>query len=270
MKRKFFSIAILAAMSAFGFGTAFAQDAAKPADAPAAAAPEVTNTKTLLDYWLLGGWTMYPLGLCAIAGVSIAIVNAISIRTSKFMAQKDIDTLTDDLNNLRVTEALKYCEKRSNPLTNIVGAGLARVNDKELDLASIEEAMGEASIEEMAAPYVLVNYLALIASISPMLGLFGTVLGMVKAFDTIASEGAGSASTLANNISEALITTAAGMIIGVPAMLFYFIFKNKYGQVTSGLSRTVGDLLYTYKMSTKYGPQEIVSTEETPVATENQ
>lgn len=276
MKRKLISVLLIAALSAFGFGiSAYAQDAAADAteaakaDAPAseagkAPAVQKMTGKTVMDYWNAGGWTMYPLGFCAISGIALVIVNFISIRPIKFAHPEDIEALTDMLNNLRVSDALAYCEKKATPLTNIIGAGLARINEKVLDMEDVEEAMEEASVEEMAAPYVMVNYLALIASISPMLGLFGTVLGMVKAFDTIAAEGAGSAQRLADNISEALITTAAGMIIGVPAMFFYFYFKNQYGKVTSGISRIVGDILYTYKIASTFGPQQIVGSDIAP------
>jgi biopolymer transport protein ExbB len=78
-----------------------------------------------------------------------------------------------------------------------------------------------------------------------MVGLLGTVSGMVKAFNVIESEGAGSAQALAGNISEALITTASGMIVGIPAMFFFFFFKNRYGKITSRVARVVGDLEFT-------------------------
>ena len=146
-------------------------------------------------------------------------------------------------------------------ITNIIGCGLARVDERDIDVDSVSTAMEEASTEEFANPYVLINYLGLIASLAPMLGLYGTVSGMVKAFDTIAAEGAGSASKLADNIAEALITTAAGMMIGIPTMFFFFFFKNRYGAIISGSSRIIGDLMYTMKMSIKYGPQDISAIE---------
>lgn len=268
MKRKLISVLIVLAISACG--VAFAQNApaadAAPADAPAVAPkkPEAT-TKTLGDYWRAGGWTMYPLALCAIAGISLSVVNGLSIRGKKFYPKAEVEQLTALLNEKKVDEALALCESKSSPLANIVGAGLARVNDQELDMDAIEEAMGEASIEEMASPYMMINYLALISSISPMLGLFGTVLGMVKAFDTIAAEGTGNAQRLADNISEALITTATGMIIGVPTMLAYFIFKSIYAKVTSSISRIVGDILFTYKVSSKFGPQDLGDSSQSSI-----
>ena len=278
MKRKLITLTILAAMSAFGFAvSASAQDAnnAAPAaaDAPANAAAagdksKVVKAKTLGDMWRAGGMTMYPLAFCAKACLSLAIVNGMSIRSVKFANPADIKELEKLLNNLDVDGALAYCAKKASPLTNILGAGLARVNDKDLEWDSIQEAMEESSIEEMAAPYVMVNYLALIASIAPMLGLFGTVTGMVKAFNTIAAEGAGSAQKLADNISEALITTATGMIVGIPAMFFFFYYKNAYGKVSSGISRILGDLMFIFKTAKKYGPQQLDEPAEAAPAAE--
>lgn len=273
MKSKLLKVLAIAAVSILGFGMATAQQAAPAPDAANATAadsakkagePEKIAGKSLMDMWRAGGMTMYPLALCAIACISLAIVNGIQIRAKKFADPKDVSELEKLLNEKNIDGAIEYCEKHPTPLTNILGAGLSRVNEKEIDWEAIEVAMEEASMQEMAAPYVMVNYLALIASVSPMLGLFGTVTGMVKAFNTIAAEGAGSAQKLADNISEALITTATGMMVGIPAMLFYFIFKNQYGKAISGLSSTVGSLLYVFKMSSKYGPQDLSQAEAQP------
>ena len=278
MKSKLLKVLAIAAVSILGFGMATAQQAPAPESANATAedaaaqkaggnVEKKTSGKSLMDMWRAGGMTMYPLALCAIACISLAIVNGIQIRAKKFAAPSDVDALTKLLNQKDIDGAIEYCEKHPTPLTNILGAGLARISDKEIDWEGIEVAMEESSMQEMASPYVMVNYLALIASISPMLGLFGTVTGMVKAFNTIAAEGAGSAQKLADNISEALITTATGMMVGIPAMLFYFIFKNQYGKAVSGLSSTVGSILYVFKMSTKYGPQDLGDAPaETPQA----
>ena len=122
---------------------------------------------------------------------------------------------------------------------------MARVDLDHYNAEQVKEAVEEASAEELADPFVLINYLSVICSLSPMVGLLGTVSGMVKAFNVIEAEGAGSAQALAGNISEALITTASGMIVGIPAMFFFFFFKNKYGKITSRVGRIVGDLQFT-------------------------
>ena len=129
--------------------------------------------------------------------------------------------------------------------TNIIAAGLNRVDLNKYNPEPIKEAIEEASSEELAGPFVYINYLSVVGSLSPMVGLLGTVSGMVKAFNVIEAEGAGSAQALAGNISEALITTATGMIVGIPAMFFFFYFKNKYGKITSRTARVVGDIEFT-------------------------
>ncbi len=267
MKRKYIAMLAMAAFCVSSFtSVAFAQDVTAPADTPAAnqeapAAPTV-HEKTLLEIWNIGGPTMYPIGLCCILGCALIIYNAISLRKKVFLSPEAVVELKKHLAELNIEEAIKVCETKPSPLTNIIGAGLERADEKDMDISVIERAMEEASTEELAPPFVLITYLSLIASISPMLGLLGTVSGMVKAFNTIAAEGAGSAQSLANNISEALITTAAGMIVGIPAMFFYFIYKTRYGRVSSGVNRIVGELTHIMAVAVKYGKQPPAQEEQ--------
>ena len=247
----------IAAFLLAGAGVSFAQTDAPAADAPAKPDEPKVVEKSFADMWRAGGVTMYPLGFFAIFGTTLVIYNAIVIRKKKFLNPEGVKKVEELVNQLKISEAIEFCEKNPSPITNIIGCGLARADERDIDVSSVESAMEEASIEEFATPYVLINYLSVTASLAPMLGLYGTVSGMVKAFNTIAAEGAGSASKLADNIAEALITTAAGMIVGIPAMFFFFIFKNKYGAIISSASRIIGDLIYTMKISLKYGPQDI-------------
>ncbi len=262
MKRKLLSIMSIAALLLASAGLSFAQADAPAADAPAKAdAPQVVE-KSLMDMWKAGGWTMYPLGLFAIFGTTLIIYNFIAIRKKKFLNEEGVKAVESLVAQQKIAEAVEYCEKHPSPITNIIGCGLSRADERGIDVPSVSAAMEEASVEEFANPYVFINYLSVIASLAPMLGLYGTVSGMVKAFNTIATEGAGNASAMAANISEALITTATGMIVGIPAMFFFFFFKNKYGAIISSSSRIIGDLIFTLNTVVKYGPQEV--EEETP------
>jgi len=268
MKRKVFAILSILALAMFSFGgAAMAQESTDTpaADATAKADQPKVASKSLADYWRAGGITMYPLGLFAIFGTTLIVYNFIAIRKNKFLNPQGVKQVEGMVNELNIDGAIQYCEKNPSPITNIIGCGLARADERAIEVDTVSAAMEEASVEEFANPYVLINYLGLIASLAPMLGLFGTVSGMVKAFNTIAAEGAGSASKLADNISEALITTAAGMMIGIPTMFFFFFFKNRYGAIIAGSSRIIGDLMYTMKMSIKYGPQDMATVEEKTV-----
>lgn len=265
MKKRLLTILSILAM-AFTAQFAFAQAADAPAgDAPAKPDQPKVVEKSLADMWRAGGWTMYPLGFFGIFGTTLIVYNFIVVRKKKFLNPDGVKQVEKYINALQIQEAVDYCEKNPSPITNIIGSGLARADVRGIDADEVATAMEEASAAEFADPYVLINYLSVIASLAPMLGLYGTVSGMVKAFNTIATEGAGSASKLADNISEALITTAAGMIVGIPSMFFFFYFKNKYGAIISGASSIIGDLVFNLKTCLKYGPQEVEETVEAPV-----
>ncbi len=199
----------------------------------------------LITLFQNGGWAMYPLLLLSIATVGITIYNFMMIREQPFMRSEVIDQLKPQLHDLDFEKCRQTCNTYPMAVTNIINAGLNRIDEDEFDTEAIEQAMEEYSTEEMAGPYVLINYLSIIASVSPMVGLLGTVSGMVKAFNSIKQQGMGKPELLAGNISEALITTASGLIVAIPAMIFYFYFKNKYGKLTVRVTRVVGDLYYT-------------------------
>ena len=114
----------------------------------------------------------------------------------------------------------------------------------------VNEALEERASKVLAGPLVFVQYLQVLASVSPMVGLLGTVSGMVKAFRNIAAQGLGKPELLANNISEALITTATGLLIAIPALMAYFYFKNKYLAASSGIYEQIGSMT---RLMTKNG-----------------
>lgn len=205
----------------------------------------VSGDKTLLDQFKAGGWAMYPLAVLSISGFGLIVYNFVAVKPGPILRLDVLSQVEDALSNVDLEAAHNLCTENPSPSTNIVAAGLVRVNPANYDPEQVKEAIEEASAEELAGPYVLINYLSVIGSLSPMVGLLGTVSGMVKAFNVIEAEGAGSAQALAGNISEALITTATGMIVGIPAMFFFFFFKNRYGKITSRIGRIVGDLQFT-------------------------
>lgn len=209
------------------------------------------NSKTLIDQFKAGGWAMYPLTFFSIAGFGLIIYNFMAVKPGVILKSDVTIEIDKCLENLDINGAKKLCEENPAPATNIIAAGLNRADLNNYDPEAIKEAIEEASSEELAGPFVLINYLSVVGSLSPMVGLLGTVSGMVKAFNVIEAEGAGSAQALAGNISEALITTASGMIVGIPAMFFFFFFKNNYGKITSRVARVVGDLEFTLTTAVK-------------------
>ena len=102
--------------------------------------------------------------------------------------------------------------------------------------------MEEASTEQLSVYMVPINVINTVAVVAPMWGLLGTVSGMIKAFFNISMGGMGKPEMLANNIGEALITTEAGLLIAIPAMTFYFLFKTNFVKAVAQAGKNIGKL----------------------------
>lgn len=237
-----FAIALLAMASQWVLTQPLsAQDTAVSTEEIASA----ESGKSLIDMYRAGGWAMYPLTLLSIGGFGLIVYNFMAVRPEAILNSEATAQIDEAMANLDIAKAKTICDENPSPTTNVIRAGLNRIDLENYDPEPIKQAIEESSSEELAGPYVLINFLSVVGSLSPMVGLLGTVSGMVKAFNVIEAEGAGSAQALAGNISEALITTATGMIIGIPAMFFFFFFKNRYGKIISRIGRVVGDLQFT-------------------------
>jgi biopolymer transport protein ExbB len=187
---------------------------------------------------------MYPLGLLSVVAAGLTIYGFLATQSRKMLGTDLVPSLQDELMNLHVDQARAICSGSPGLLTNTLNAGLDRLSDGVLDVPNMEKAMEEASVHEVTAGLKPISYLSIIAQVAPMLGLLGTVSGMIKAFQKIGMGGMGKPELLANNIGEAMITTAAGLIIGIPAMFFYFFLKSRYMSNVSEMSRILGNLCY--------------------------
>jgi len=205
------------------------------------------NEKTLLDMIFAGGWAMIPLGILSIATFGFAVFNFLVVRRDNFIDDAVIEELDGAVSRMDIDKAHQVCNDNPGPVTNTFNHGLDQIRKDKFSPEAVEKAFENAAAKELSGAYVIVNYLSIIAALSPMVGLLGTVSGMVKAFNSIAAEGMGKPELLADNISEALITTATGMTIAIPAMFFFFFFRNKYGKIVAEvnlvLGRLYGDLL---------------------------
>ena len=243
--RRIMAMGFILMMSYCCYLTLQAQD-----EAAAGGTQTVTKTETIdvapkTTLWSLikkGGVTMFPLGLLAVGTVALTIYGFLATQEKKMLNPQVIPNIQNSLESLNIQEASNICAGNPCLLTNIMLSGIQRLSDGYLDVESMEKAMEEASVEETSAGLKPINYLSIIAQIAPMLGLLGTVSGMIKAFDKIGRGGMGKPELLAGNIGEAMITTAAGLIIGIPAMFFYFFLKGKYLGNVSKLARMLGNL----------------------------
>lgn len=199
-----------------------------------------------------GGWAMWPLGLFSMAMIYFIIRNSMLLR-DKNMLREDLKPQIEELMRKRdVAGVRQLCAENDSLMTAVLDAGMERISEEhEYDAVHVMEAIEEAGNEQMVTFMKPINFLSIIGGTSPMLGLLGTVSGMIKAFQTIASGGMGNPEELAGNIGEALITTATGLIIAIPAMIAYFVFKNNFIKSMSSMGRLVGHFMNIYRYGKK-------------------
>jgi biopolymer transport protein ExbB len=243
-----------------------AQDEAKPATETTAAkdkAAPVSGEKTLWELIKVGGWIMVPIGLMSVAGAALVIRNFMVLQDKKLLRPDLIPTMQQHMAMRDVYQVQQMCVDNPSLLTSVLSAGLERVTGNEIDLETIEEAIQESSTEQMVSYMVPISYLSIIGVVAPMLGLLGTVSGMIKAFYKLAAGGMGKPELLAENIGEAMVTTAAGLILAIPAMAFYFYFKGNFMKTMASLGRITGTLIESLRSG------QLPSTFNQPAQTES-
>lgn len=172
----------------------------------------------MLEFISAGGWVMYPLQLCALLAVGIIAERYWTLTRKRVMPPGLVAQVWEWLKQNQIDKARLDGLRKGSPLGRILAAGLVnRQYPREQIKESIEEVGGQVA-HEMGR---FLTMLGTIAAIAPLLGLLGTVFGMIEVFSTITSEGVGNASALAGGISKALITTATGLCIAIPSLIFY-------------------------------------------------
>ena len=171
-----------------------------------------------------GGWLMLPIIVCSVVALAIIVERLWSLQMRRVLPKhlvaqvwrwEKVHQLNDE--NLRDLQA-------SSPLGSILAAGiLNRYQSRDIMKESIEDT-GRHIVHELER---YLNSLGTIAAITPLLGLLGTVIGMIKVFATITTQGVGDPGALAGGISEALLTTAAGMSVAIPTLMFFRYFRGR-------------------------------------------
>ena len=181
-----------------------------------------------------GGWLMLPIILCSIISSAICVERFWTLR-AKQVAPKTL--LAHVWNSIKANEmdGRRLRELRGHsPLGQILAAGISsQRRGREMMKESIEEVGGHV-VHELER---YLNTLGTVAAISPLLGLLGTVIGMIKVFSAIRLEGAGNAAILAGGISEALITTAVGLTVAIPSLFFHRYFLRKVDELVISMEQ---------------------------------
>ncbi len=178
----------------------------------------------MYDFVVKGGVLMIPIALCSIIALAIFLERLWSLRRSKVIPRDFLIEIEDLIRREKIPEAITRCRKDNSSMANIIVAGIRNFGKRR---EIVKESIEEIGRREAATLERYINVVGTIAAIAPLLGLLGTVFGMIKAFNVISIQGVGNPSSLAGGISEALITTAAGLVVAIPTFVLYRYLANK-------------------------------------------
>jgi len=178
----------------------------------------------VFEFIKAGGWLMLPILLCSVIAMAIVVERFWSLQSRRITPDNLVAQVwqwaKSDVLDAKRIQSLRI----SSPLGRILAAGLLNLHhERDVMKESIEE-VGRHVVHDLER---YLNTLGTIAAITPLLGLLGTVIGMIKVFAAITTEGVGDATVLAGGISEALITTAAGLSVAIPTLMFYRFFRGR-------------------------------------------
>jgi biopolymer transport protein ExbB len=187
---------------------------------------------SLIEIFRAGGPVMWPLLVCLILTVAIVIERSINLRGPKILQLPVVERIVGLVEAGRPDRARNACTESPGIFTNIVLAALQSAKRGEW---AAKEALEDAGRHETARLSRYLGALGTIAGISPLLGLLGTVTGMIEVFRTIATVGTGQAAQLSSGISQALISTATGLLIAIPSLVAYNFFQMRAGAITNDI-----------------------------------
>lgn len=213
------------------------------AEAPAEA-PKQESEIGLISLFVTGGWSMWPLLLSSIIAFGVILERIYFFFTAKLVRKgfnQDLQDAIDASGMNGVEEFLKANEGQR--ITDILKNGMeVSQNDPEIFASGIEREAGEV----MTLLEKGLTVLSAVSTIAPLVGFLGTVSGMINAFDAIANADQVNAKVVAGGIKEALITTAAGLIVAIPAMTFYQYLQGRVGFFTSEVEEAANKIYKEY------------------------
>ncbi len=182
----------------------------------------------MFEFIKAGGWLMLPILLCSIIALAIIAERFWTLQRKRIVPKGLVLRVWRWAQEGKLNKQRIQTLRDSSPLGRVLAAGLVNLrHDREIMKESIEDT-GRHVVHELGR---FLNTLGTIASITPLLGLLGTVIGMIKVFAVITTQGIGDAGVLAGGISEALITTATGLSIAIPSLMFHRFFRGRVDEL---------------------------------------
>ena len=212
----------------------------------------------MLEMFKAGGWLMIPLFICSVIAIAIIAERFWSLQNKRIAPPELVTQIWQWLKLNQVDQHRIKALQSNSPLGQILAAGLInRDSSREITKESIEDVGRHVTV----ALERNLNTLGTIAAISPLIGLLGTVIGMIKVFAVITAQGVGNPETLAGGISEALITTATGLVVAIPSLIFYRYFRGKISKLVVGMEEQAMQLIEILHGDRQFDPDEGVKRE---------
>lgn len=181
-----------------------------------------------------GGWVMWPIIICSVVALAIIAERFWTLQRNRVMPKHLVAQLYASVKQGPMAPDQIQTLRQGSALGRILAAGLTNMNhSREVMKEGIEDT-GRHVVHELER---FINTLGTIAAITPLLGLLGTVIGMIKVFAAITSQGLGNPTALAGGISEALITTATGLCVAIPSLMFYRFFRGRIDELVIGMEQ---------------------------------
>ncbi len=190
-----------------------------------------------------GGLLMLPIIICSVVALAIVVERFWTLRRSKVLPNNLVADVWKQLNANQLSRENIQKLRSASPLGGVLAAGVMNRNGDREHLRNAVEDAGSHAAHELER---YLPALGTIAAVTPLIGLLGTVIGMIRVFTNITTLGVGNPSQLAGGISQALITTAGGLMVAIPALMFYRFFRAKVDALVVGMekeSRTFLDVL---------------------------
>lgn len=196
------------------------------------------------EFLARGGWIMVPIGLCSIYSLALIFERAFVLRRKNVFPIALASQLEGLIREKKTVELLSLCRSVDLPLTRVLRSGLEVLG---LERQSVVEEFERSGKKEVMGLERNLTSLGSLAAIGPLLGLFGTVTGMIQTFYAVRQVGIGNPLELSAGISEALLSTAGGMVVGIPALVFHRYFVRKVDEYSADLEDIAQDAVQYLK-----------------------
>ena len=238
LKHLYLTLLVIAGLGCT-FAGLHAQEAAAPAAPASAAANPPVHTKTLWEQIKEGGWVMFPIGACSILTLYLIGDGILRTSSNRVLPPQHVENVKSLFRQGDYVGAYNYCKANPSPFTNVCRVAVSLLGEGK---QVVEDGMVGELGKENSHMQTYISYLSVIGVCTPMLGLTGTVTGMIRAFQHLGTSGIGDPSGLSAAIGEVLVATASGLFIAIPAFGAFYYLRNRAAKALHDIQDTMNSL----------------------------